>query len=350
MKRLAVGIAGYGVIGKKRQHFIDLNPNLITVSVCDSKIEQMNIQNSNLQTFNNVDEMLQKVHLDILFVCLSNDVAAETVIKGLKAGLHVFCEKPPGRNLQDILEVISTEKEHPNQKLMYGFNHRYHDSVKEALSIVRKKDFGSVLNVRGVYGKSKIINYESNWRTQRQFAGGGILLDQGIHMVDLMRLFAGEFEQIYSFISNDFWKHDVEDNAYALMKTKENIVAILHSSATQWRHKFQLDITLERGQLILAGILSGTKSYGAETLTIVQASEHDSGDPKEVMIRYNVDPSWQEEIEYFTNCIINNKIIETSSSFDAFKTMETVFKIYCADQKWSKEFNISLEQGTECGK
>ncbi|KAB8028037.1 Gfo/Idh/MocA family protein [Fluviispira multicolorata] len=343
MKKLTVGIAGYGVIGKRRNHYIDLNPNLKTVSICDHMIDQININNKNLKAFNNIDEMIQNIQLDILFVCLSNDVAAETVIKGLKAGLHVFCEKPPGRNLKEILDIISIEKECPNQRLMYGFNHRYHDSVKEALNIIRKKEFGSVINLRGIYGKSKIIDYNSNWRTQRKIAGGGILLDQGIHIVDLMRLFAGEFEQIYSFISNDFWKHDVEDNAYALMKTKDNVVAVLHSSATQWRHKFQLDITLEKGQLILAGILSGTKSYGAETLTIVQAGEFDSGDPKEIMIRYNSDPSWKDEIEYFTNCIINNKAIETSSSIDAYKTMETVFRIYCADKNWSEKYNITLE-------
>ena len=96
-------------------------------------------------------------------------------------------------------------------------------------------------------------------------------MDQGIHMGDLMLLFAGAFTEVYSFISNSRWGHNVEDNAYAMMRTSDGIVCMLNSSATQWRHQFYLDINLERGSLILGGILSGTKSYGAETLTVVRA-------------------------------------------------------------------------------
>ena len=83
-------------------------------------------------------------------------------------------------------------------KLKYGFNHRYHDSVQEAVKLVQSGELGKLINLRGVYGKSKIISFDSDWRTQRSIAGGGILLDQGIHMVDLIRLFAGEFENIHS--------------------------------------------------------------------------------------------------------------------------------------------------------
>src|SRR5262249_48692967 len=162
-----------------------------------------------------------------------------------------------------------------------------------------------VINLRGVYGKSKIVSFESDWRTKRALAGGGILLDQGIHLVDLMRLFAGEFIDIHSFISNAFWQHDVEDNAYALMRTENGVVAMLHSSATQWRHRFHLEVTLERGMISLSGILSGSKSYGAETITVAYASDRDGGDPKEVTTRYNEDNSWRDEIEEFAEAIVN---------------------------------------------
>jgi predicted dehydrogenase len=99
-------------------------------------------------------------------------------------------------------------------------------------------------------------------------------------MVDLMRLFGGEFREVHSFISNGHWGYDVEDNAYALMRTTDGVIAMLNSSATQWRHRFHLDMNLERGSLILGGILTGTKSYGAETLTVVRADTHnDHGHP-----------------------------------------------------------------------
>ena len=207
------------------------------------------------------------------------------------------------RNLDDVSQVIETECKYPELRLKYGFNHRYHHSIRDALQLVQSGKLGQVINLRGVYGKSKIISFDSSWRTKRELCGGGILLDQGIHMVDMMRLFAGEFSDVHSFISNDFWKHDVEDNAYAIMRTDEGIVAMLHSSATLWRHRFQLDITLSKGQIILDGILSGSKSYGAETLTVAYASVDDAGDPLEKTTRYNEDSSWRDEINEFRSCI-----------------------------------------------
>jgi predicted dehydrogenase len=271
---------------------------------------------------------------------LTNDIAAQVTAEGLKRGMHVFCEKPPGRDLDDIAMVMRIERENTDLRLMYGFNHRYHDSVREALRVIKAGDLGPVLNIKGTYGKSKIVGFNSDWRTKRSIAGGGILLDQGIHMVDMLRLFGGEFNEIHSFISNSFWHHDVEDNAYALMRNPEGVVAFLHSSATQWRHRFHLEITLTKGAIILAGILSGTKSYGAETITIVSANPDDSGDPKEMTIRYNEDPSWRDEIADFVKSIDDNTPVVCGSSTDAFKTMELVYKIYCADKDWQTKYQL----------
>jgi len=167
-------------------------------------------------------------------------------------------------------------------------------------------------------------------------AGGGILLDQGIHMIDLMRLFAGEFTEVHSFISNTFWHHDVEDNAYALMRTKEGVVAQLHSSATQWRHSFNLVVNLSKGSIILSGILSSTKSYGAETITIVHAKDKDAGDPYEEMIRYNEDNSWHDEIFDFAHAVCEDKRIKQGSSKEALATMKMIYRIYDADPQWNK--------------
>ncbi|MBT5399380.1 Gfo/Idh/MocA family oxidoreductase, partial [bacterium] len=294
-----------------------------------------------LRSYQDYKQLLEE-DLDILIVCLTNDIAPEVTIAGLECGLHVFCEKPPGRDVRDIIRVIKVEKKYPKQKLMYGFNHRYHDSVIEALHIIQSNELGKVINLRGVYGKSQLITFnQSDWRTKREISGGGVLLDQGIHMVDLMRLFVGEFIDIYSFIENNHWNYDVEDNAYALMRTMDGKVAMLNSSATQWRHCFNLDINLEKGSLILGGILSGSKSYGAETLTVVYANpDNDQGDPKEIMTRYNVDPSWCAEIKEFCGCIIKNRPITSGTSDDALQTMKIVYKIYYADKKWRRIYDI----------
>ncbi len=340
-KKLRVGIAGFGVVGKRRRLCIDRHPYMSVVAVCDRTFANEGTLGEGVRYYPDYRRLLTE-KLDVLFVCLTNDIAAEVTIAGLEAGLHVFCEKPPGRDVEDIVRVIVQEKKHPALKLMYGFNHRYHESVQEALRILHSGELGRVINMRGVYGKSKLITFnQPDWRTQRKIAGGGVLIDQGIHMVDLMRLFGGDFRDVHSFVSNSHWRYDVEDNAYALMRTADGVVGMLNSSATQWRHRFHLDINLERGSLILGGILSGTKSYGAETLAVIRADpDSDQGDPMEVVTRYNHDFSWEAEIGAFADCILNDGPVPSGTSKDALRTMQLVYKIYYADPLWRQAYNI----------
>jgi len=338
--KLRVGIAGYGIVGRRRRQFIDLHPSLQTVAVCDRVFDDDGTFADGVRFYRTYQQLLAE-ELDVLFVCMTNDVAPDVTIAGLERGLHVFCEKPPGRDVGDVRRVIAAEARQPGRKLKYGFNHRYHDSVRDALRIIRSRELGDVINLRGVYGKSAIITFQqSDWRSRRELAGGGVLLDQGIHMVDMMRLFAGDFSEIHSFISNGYWHHEVEDNAYALMRTPGGIVAMLHSSATQWRHRFHLEIALTEGTIILSGILSGSKSYGAETITIAYKSESDAGDPREVTTRYNQDNSWRDEIADFAANIVDDKPVVDGSSAEALKTMQLVYRIYCADPAWRDRYHL----------
>ncbi len=341
MTELKVGIAGFGVVGKRRKDCVDRHPHLRVVAVCDRTFDGEGTLADSIRYYQDYRRLLTE-DLDVLIVCMTNDIAAEVTIAGLESGLHVFCEKPPGRNVEDIVRVIAHERQHPALKLMYGFNHRYHESVQDALRILHSGEFGRVINMRGMYGKAKLITFnQPDWRTKREIAGGGVLLDQGIHMVDLMRLFGGEFTEVHSFISNSHWGYDVEDNAYALMRTADGVVGMLNSSATQWRHRFHLDINLELGSLILGGILSETKSYGDETLTVVLADpDNDRGDPREQITRYNRDPSWDEEITAFADCILNDTPVQSGTSEDALRTMQLVFKIYYADPVWRETYDI----------
>lgn len=338
---LRVGIAGYGIVGKRRRACVDRHPDLEMVAVCDKSFKGKGAFTDGVRYYTNYHDLVAE-NLDVLIVCLTNDVSPDATIAGLERGLHVFCEKPPGRDLEDIARVIRVEMQNPDRCLMYGFNHRYHDSVRDAITIVRSGELGRIINLRGIYGKSKIITYnQTDWRTRRAVAGGGVLLDQGIHMVDLMRLFAGEFTQVQSIVTNSFWGYDVEDNAYAIMRTDDGIVGMLNSSATQWRHRFNLDINLEHGSIILGGLLTGTKSYGAETLTVATVDHAASnGDPKEQVTRYNRDPSWEMEINQFADCILKRAPIEHGTSKDAFNTMKLVNEIYYADPFWRDQFQI----------
>lgn len=338
-KHLKVGIAGYGVVGKRRRYYIDQHSSLRTVAVCDQNFSKPGTMDDGVRYYPNYKQLLEEP-LDVLFVSLPNYLAAEVTIAGLERGLHVFCEKPPGRDLSDIKKVIEVEKKHPKFLLKYGFNHRYHDSVREAIRLIKSGDFGDIINARGVYGKSKIIPFAGGWRAERKYSGGGILLDQGIHMVDLMRLFCGDFTEIKSYVSNRYWKHDVEDNAYALMRDTQGRIAMLHSSATQWQHRFTLEITLTEGYLELQGILSGSKSYGEERLIIGRRDESDTGTAKEEVITYLEDNSWRDEIFEFAEAIANNALIQSGSSIDAYLTMKLVYDIYYADVEWRKSYNI----------
>jgi predicted dehydrogenase len=338
---LRVGIAGMGVLGTRRRDRILKHPALRVVAVCDRTFDGEGTFPDGVRYYRTYQRLLTE-QLDVLFVCLTNDVAAEVTIAGLEAGLHVFCEKPPGQTVEDIVRVRAQERSRPGLKLMYGFNHRFHESVQDALRIFHSGELGRVINMRGVYGKAKLATFnQTDWRTQRAIAGGGVLLDQGIHIVDLMCVFGGEFTEVHSFVSNNHWRFDVEDNAYALMRTANGVVGMLHSSATQWRHRFHLDINLERGSLILGGILSGSKSYGAETLTVIKASpERDNGEPAEETRQYTEDPSLEREIALFTEAILNDAPIRVGSSADALRTMQLVFEIYYADRDWRAQYNI----------
>ena len=250
-------------------------------------------------------------------------------------GIHVFCEKPPGKNLSDIRSVRKVEKKNKNLKLKYGFNHRYHGSVKLAKKILNKGTYGKILNIRAVYGKSKIVSFEKNeWRSKKKFSGGGILLDQGIHLLDLISYLHGEFVEFKSFISNKYWKYDVEDNAFALMRDKKGIVASIHSTATQWQHKFNIEITLEKCLMTLSGILSGTKTYGEEKLVITLNNKNINKKPKIKIFKFKTDNSWRDEVDEFANIILKDKKIETGNTNQALEVMTMIDKIYKNDKKW----------------
>ena len=339
MKNLRVAIVGYGIVGKRRRNFIDLNPHLTTCCVSDINFKSDGQFNDGVKFFSDFRKIFNE-NIDVVFVSLPNYLSAEVTLLSLRNGCHVFCEKPPAKTVGEVRNILDYTKSNPNLKLKYGFNHRYHDSVKEAKKIIDSNQLGHVISFRGVYGKSSIISFDKGWRSEKKYAGGGILLDQGIHMLDLIRYFSCDYDKIYSFISNEFWEHDVEDDAFVLMKSKVGQIASLHSTAKQWQHRFRLEIILSEGLIELSGILSGSKSYGMETLKIIEREDGNSfGNQDEKKYTYLHDNSWEQEIFEFADCIINDKNIEHGTAIDALKIMELIFKIYKADKKWWKYFN-----------
>ena len=340
MMKKRIGIAGFGVVGKRRRAHIDETCQMQTVAVCDQTFAGSATLPDGLHAYSHYRDLLANEQLDALFISLPNYMAPEVAVAALERGLHVFCEKPPGRTVEDIERVIAVERASPGLVLKYGFNHRYHDSVQEGLRLVHAGTLGKIINLRGIYGKSTIVPFEGSWRAKREHAGGGILLDQGIHMVDLIRLFGGEFPEVKSFVSNAHWREDVEDNAYALMRGDDGRIAILHSSATQWQHRFSLEIAMTEGYIVLQGILSSSKSYGQERLIVGHRAQSPNGTAHEEVFTFLDDHSWRDEVQEFARAIADAEPLACGTSADALETMRLVYRIYWADPEWRQAWSI----------
>ena len=327
---LKAGIIGLGKMGMLRARLVMEHKNLELKDICDINSERFE-ELPNIRFYEEFQRLLEQ-DLDVIFVCTYNNIAPEVVIQALKSGKHVFCEKPPGRCVQDIERIIDAERSHPDLKLKFGFNHRYHYAVIEAKSMVDSGKFGEILWVRGVYGKCGGIQFENSWRNNSDIAGGGILLDQGIHMLDLFRYFCGDFTDVQSLVTTSFWNIPVEDNAFAILRNNKNQVALMHSSATQWKHRFTLEICLEGGYINIGGLLTSTRSYGDETLTFARRQFEDEsfafGKPREETVFFDRNDSWSIEINEFVEAIKKKRPIQCGNSNDAHKVMQLIEDIY----------------------
>jgi 1,5-anhydro-D-fructose reductase (1,5-anhydro-D-mannitol-forming) len=327
-----VGIIGYGKMGKIRHDVANAIDGVNVVSIYDSSVVKAVIKIEK-----SADDIINNSEIDAVFICTPNYLNKPLTIQSLKAGKHVFCEKPPAFTAKDVDEIQVIEKE-ANKVLMYGFNHRHHDSIKKMKILIDEREFGKVLWMRGRYGKSVDEKYYDNWRAKRKYAGGGILIDQGIHMIDLFLHLGGEFDTVHASVSNLYWNLNVEDNVFATLENSETgLAASLHSTMTQWRHLFSLEVFLEKGYLILNGLKTSSNSYGNEILTITKnrsiapaATWEDEED-----ITYHTDESWRSEAVEFFSAIQSDRSVATGNSADALKLMKIIDKIYSFRKKES---------------
>jgi predicted dehydrogenase len=309
---LPVGLIGFGAIGRIRAAAVQRNPNAYVAAVYDVRAPQ-----SSYPIVNSVEEVLARVQA--VFIATPNAATAPLAIKALDAGKHVFCEKPPGRSVTEATAIANAITRHPSLKVKFGFNHRYHDAILECMRLIDTGALGQVVFARGIYGKAVIQRDSAEWRNDPASAGGGILLDQGIHMVDLLRLICGDFDEVKSFVVSQRPEPGMEDNAFALFRTSGRAVAMLHSSATHWRHTFLLEVFLTAGSLTVDGIVSNSRMYrstrssGLETLIVCSRGGHSSmlGAAREWTVHYEDDQSWQREVDDFLECIILDQPVRT---------------------------------------
>ena len=283
----------------------------------------------------NSDQIIENPEIDAVFTCTPNYLNKPLTIQSLKAGKHVFCEKPPAFTAKDIEEIRAVEKE-SGKVLMYGFNHRHHASIKYMKKLVDDKEFGKILWMRGRYGKSVDETFYDNWRAKKELAGGGILIDQGIHMLDLFLHLGGNFDNVHASVSNLYWNLSVEDNVFVTLEnTKTGLAASLHSTMTQWRHLVSLEVFLEKGYLVLNGLKTSSNTYGDEILTIAKnrSTAPAATWKDEKNITYHTDESWESELTEFFSAIKSNREVKLGNSSDALKLMKIIDKIYSFKKK-----------------
>ena len=332
---MKVGIIGFGKMGQTRAAAIEDSGQGEIVSVYDN---DDSLDFRKYPVAESAQEIINNASIDAIFVCTPNNLNKPLTLDGLRAGKHVFCEKPPAFTVEDVHEIRDMEVK-SGKKLMYGFNHRHHRSIKYMKSLIDSGEYGDVIWMRGRYGKSVDDDFFNGWRAKKEVAGGGILLDQGIHMLDLFLYLGGKFDQYSAFVSNEYWKRDIEDNVFAILKNSKNgMTASLHSTMTQWRHLFSLEVFMSKGYMVLNGLLTSTRTYGDEVLSIAKnrSTAPAATWKDEEKISYDSDKSWRSEVDHFFDAIATDKPITVGSSEDALNVMQAIEAIYNSDPNFKR--------------
>lgn len=326
---IQIGIIGFGKMGQTRALAIES----IEAGQIKMVFDTNPVSDCAYPVAENESAIINDPDIEAVFICTPNHRIVPLTKECLSAGKHVFCEKPPAFTARELASVVELEKK-SGKKLMYGFNHRHHGSIQKMKSIIDGGEMGRVLWMRGRYGKEVDESFFQGWRAKPELAGGGIMLDQGIHMLDLFLYLGGGFDEVHALVSNLFWKIDgLEDNVFAIFRNNQTgICASLHSTMTQWRYLFSLEIFLERGSLVLNGLKTSSGAYGEEDLAIKYNDEHpeEGRFEREQRIVYHNDDSWQSEVQAFLNCVENDEEIGIGSSRDAMEVMKIMDKIYAS--------------------
>lgn len=319
---MRVGFIGYGLFAGLREALLAAHEGVELVGFYDPYWTE---RHTRLKRYAELDELLQNV--DSVIVSVPPKLAPGYVSSALKAGRHVFCEKPAAVSVSQLLQVKPFLSS--SLVLAYGFNHRQHSSIQHMRSVIDSNKLGKILWMRGRYGKEVDENYSSTWRCDKSLNGGGILIDQGIHMVDLMSYLANGFDGAQAVLSDSFLGIDgVEDNGFiTLFSRKSKISASIHSTITQWRYLFSLEIFLEQGSMILNGLRTNSGRYGEEILTI-KPNLKCTAYTNDQEYKYSENSSWRQELDEFISACKQGKQYPFARFDDAVETTKLVDLIY----------------------
>lgn len=322
---MKIGIVGCGLIGHRRALVAHQAGDELCL-VADLNQEAAAKTASIQQTEWTQDWQAVTGHpeIDAVVVATVNKSLLPITRAALQSGKHVLCEKPLGRNAWEAKEMV-TAAQHADRVLKVGFNHRHHPALWRAHELAKSGKIGPLMSIRATYGHGGRPGYDQEWRGNADLAGGGELLDQGVHIIDLCRWFLGDFTQVSGMISTWFWQvAPLEDNGFALLCTAAGQIATIHTSWTQWKNLFRMEIFGRDGYLLING-LGG--SYGPEQLTL-GIRRPESGPPHEEVWEFpGPDISWQAEWQEFKSAIREGRL-PVGNGHDGYQAARTIDAIY----------------------
>jgi predicted dehydrogenase len=289
-------IIGCGLIGKKRLAALPAGSQLAVA--CDTNLTRAEELVKAAGTGRAVSDFQLAVtdpQADAVIVATINSALAEIAAAAIRAGKSVIVEKPAGISVRQLDELIALEEKH-GVRVRVGFNHRYHPAFRQAREIFASGVMGELMFIRGRYGHGGRVGYDQEWRANPALSGGGELIDQGIHLIDLAGWFLGGFKKIDGHAATYFWKMPVDDNAFLSLRTASNQTAWLHVSCTEWKNLFSFEIYGKHAKLHIEG-LGG--SYGVEKLFHYQMKP-EMGIPETKVYEFpGPDESWRAEMSEF---------------------------------------------------
>ena len=321
--KFSVGIIGCGLIGNKRAKALGARGSLIACADIDFEKAKKLAGYYNAKPFSNWQKLIKLANLDIIIISTLHDTLAEITFAAMQAGKHVLVEKPAARSANELKKVLA-ESNNSNLKIRVGFNHRYHPALLKAKEIIDSNDLGDLMFLRARYGHGARIGYDKEWRANPKLSGGGELIDQGPHLIDLSRWFLGDFSHVQGFAHTFYWDMPVDDNGFMLLKNTKNQVAFLHASCTEWKNLFSMEIYGKKGKLDISG-LGG--SYGVEKITHYHMLP-EMGPPETKAWEYPMgDNSWSLEMnEFYEDISLNRE--PSAGLIDAYEALKIIQNIY----------------------
>ncbi|MGI2033768.1 Gfo/Idh/MocA family protein [Rhizobium panacihumi] len=322
-KRFGVAIIGCGLIGQKRAKALGAGGHLVACADKDIARAKNLAALADAPFFADWQDVLKLDTVDVVVIATLHDSLAEISLAAVRAGKHVLVEKPAARTSAELLPVIAAAEE-TGVKVHVGFSHRYHRALQKAKEIADSGVLGEMMFIRARYGHGGRPGYDREWRASPQLSGGGELIDQGPHLIDLSRWFLGEFTSTSGFAHTYYWDMPVDDNGFMLLKTEDQKAAFLHVSCTEWKNLFSMEIYGRDGKLEISG-LGG--SYGVEKLTYYKMLPQ-MGPPETYSWEYPMaDNSWEVELaEFFDDIALDRR--PAAGLKDAFEALKIIEKIY----------------------